>query len=476
MGNVQDVEKVVTGMRLSRPLSRGAVMTACAAGAVGVAGVVLAAVHLGSSSPTNSRVSPSNGTGTVVDGQTQVAVVGLRNGRVPWNKPVTLQITNGKLRTVAVNADGSGSIDGTLSSGDTVWTSAETLVPLARYQANVSFEDAGHHTKTLVVDFKAADAAKHLKVTLSPGDGNTVGVGSPIIASFSRPVPNDERAMVEARLAVSVRPSVVGAWHWMSDQEVHWRPPKYWKRGTAVTVSADLNQLYLGKGVWGSGKHATSFHIGDSHVSRVDVARHMMYVYRNGALVRSMPISAGRDKYPTKNGVHITFEKSQLVTMDSATVGIPRNSPDGYYEKVYWDVRISYGGAFVHAAPWSVGEQGRVNVSHGCVNLSTANATWFYYFSQRGDIVDVYNSGAAPDTADPGMADWNMSWANWVAGDAAPSAAAQRLTPKMPRDYEPGAPGYSSSTSSYSTTHRSTPAPKPTYSRRPSPSPKPTGH
>jgi lipoprotein-anchoring transpeptidase ErfK/SrfK len=285
--------------------------------------------------------------------------------------------------------------------------------------------------------------------------------------------------MVEARLAVSVSPAVIGAWHWMSDQEVHWRPPKYWKRGTAVTVSADLGGLYLGSGIWGSGKHASSFHIGDSHISRVDVARHEMYVYRNGALIKTMPISAGRDKYPTKSGVHITFEKSQVVTMDSATVGIPRNSPDGYYEKVYWDVRISYGGAFVHAAPWSVGQQGRVNVSHGCVNLSTSNATWFYNYSLRGDIVDVYNSGASPDTADPGMSDWNMSWAKWVAGDAAPSADAQRLTPKMPRDYEPGAPSYTSSTTSSSSTgstHRSTPTPTPTHSRKPSPSPSPTGH
>ena len=462
-------------MRFPRPSSRGAVVAACAAGAVGVAGVVVAAVHLSSDSAPVTTTS----SGTTVDGPTQVQLVGLHNGRVPWNKPVTLQVTNGHLRSVAVTGDGSSFIDGTLSDGDSVWRSAETLVPLTRYRAEVRFVDSKKNEQSTILRFAAADTTKHLKVTLSPGDGNTVGVGSPVIASFSRPVPKDERAMVEARLAVSVRPSVIGAWHWMSDQEVHWRPPRYWKHGTAVTASADLSALYLGHGVWGSGKHATSFHIGDSHISRVDVARHQMYVYRNGALIRTMPISAGRDKYPTKSGVHITFEKSQLVTMDSATVGIPRNSPDGYYEKVYWDVRISYGGAFVHAAPWSVGQQGRVNVSHGCVNLSTSNATWFYYYSLRGDIVDVYNSGAAPDTADPGMSDWNMSWAQWVAGDAAPSAEAQRLTVKMPRDYEPTAQGYATTTTS-KPTHRSTPSPKPTHSsspsHKPSPSPSPTGH
>jgi lipoprotein-anchoring transpeptidase ErfK/SrfK len=451
-------------------------VAASAAGALAVAGIVVAAVHLG---PTSSTGGGPSAQGSVSDGPTQLALVGVRAGRVPWNKPVTLQVVNGKLRSVAVTADGSSAIDGTMSDNDTIWTSAETLVPLTRYRAAVSYVDSGDHKKSAVLTFAAADAAKHLKVTLSPGDGNTVGVGSPVIASFSRPVPKDERAMVEARLSLNVTPAVIGAWHWMSDQEIHWRPPRYWKRGTKVSVSADLSGLYLGKGIWGSGTHTTSFRIGDSHISRVDAARHEMYVYNNGALIRTMPISAGRDKYPTKSGVHITFEKSQVVTMDSATVGIPRNSPDGYYEKVYWDVRISYGGAFVHAAPWSVGEQGRVNVSHGCVNLSTSNAIWFYNFSRRGDVVDVYNTGAAPDTADPGMADWNMSWAKWVAGDAAPSADAQRLTPRMPRDYEPGAPSYSSSTTT-TPTHRSTPSPTPTATRTrkpsPSPSPSPTGH
>jgi lipoprotein-anchoring transpeptidase ErfK/SrfK len=116
--------------------------------------------------------------------------------------------------------------------------------------------------------------------------------------------------------------------------------------------------------------------------------------------------------------VHIVIEKMPQIIMDSQTVGIPRNSPDGYYEKVLWDVRISYGGAFVHAAPWSVQSQGTSNVSHGCINLSTANAQWFYGIARRGDVVDVINSPAPPNISDPGMADWNMSWSQWVAGSA----------------------------------------------------------
>ena len=138
-----------------------------------------------------------------------------------------------------------------------------------------------------------------------------------------------------------------------------------------------------------------------------------MTVTSNGAVVRTVPQSSGREKYPTMGGVHIALEKSQHVVMDSETVGIPRNSPDGYREDVYWNVAITNGGEYVHAAPWSTGAQGNRNVSHGCVNLSTSDATWFYGFSRVGDIIQVVGSPRSP-TGDAGTADWNMPWEQWV--------------------------------------------------------------
>lgn len=62
--------------------------------------------------------------------------------------------------------------------------------------------------------------------------------------------------------------------------------------------------------------------------------------------------------------------------MDSTTFGL---APDagGYIAKVQWAARISNSGEFVHAAPWSVAQQGSSNVSHGCINLSPDNAKWF---------------------------------------------------------------------------------------------------
>jgi lipoprotein-anchoring transpeptidase ErfK/SrfK len=454
-------------MHLFRPLSRGVVAGTATAIVLAGGGAVVAVSHLRShnGASTVGTSTAASTTHPVVDVQRNA------RGRVPWNHELVLVAHDGSFRSVLV-ADRRGDvIDGALSSDHTRWTSSTTLIPKTRYDARLVLAN-GTGELQRNVHFRSTDTKKHLTALLSPGDGDVVGVGSPVIVHLSRPVSVSERAAIEKRLAVSTTPEVVGAWHWLSDQELHWRPPTYWKPGTSVTVSADLDTLPLGGGVWGVGSHNVHFKIGASHISRVDVARHEMYVYQGGKLIRTMPISAGRDQYPTKNGVHITFEKSQVVTMDSATVGIPRSSPDGYYEKVYWDVRISYGGAFVHAAPWSVAEQGISNVSHGCVNLSVSNAIWFYNWAQRGDVVDVYNSAAAPDTADPGMADWNMSWKQWVKGDAAPTTSARLAHEPMPRSAEPPAPGSSThSSSGSSSTYSATPTPSRTPSHKPSPRP-----
>ena len=86
------------------------------------------------------------------------------------------------------------------------------------------------------------------------------------------------------------------------------------------------------------------------------------------------------------------LEKFPTVVMDSSTYGVPVNSPMGYKLNVQWAVRIDNSGGFVHSAPWSVGDRGKRNVSHGCINLSPANAKWFYDNFGSGDPVVVKNS------------------------------------------------------------------------------------
>jgi len=58
-------------------------------------------------------------------------------------------------------------------------------------------------------------------------------------------------------------------------------------------------------------------------------------------------------------------------------------------QTVYDAVRVTWGGVYVHGAPWSTGAQGNSNVSHGCINLSPDNAAWYYDNVNIGDPIIV---------------------------------------------------------------------------------------
>jgi lipoprotein-anchoring transpeptidase ErfK/SrfK len=195
----------------------------------------------------------------------------------------------------------------------------------------------------------------------------------------------------------------------MHSKELHYRPAQFWAAGTKVSVRSDLDRLQLPGGVWGAGVRTSEFTIGDAVVSTVDVAAHTMTVRRNGEVLRVLPASMGKPEFPTRAGVHLVLEKEATKVMNSDTVGLPGE----YRTKVDWAVRLTYSGTFTHSAPWSVKDQGVRNVSHGCVNLSPADAKWFYDNARRGDVVEVVNSPVGPKLDDPGAADWNLSFADW---------------------------------------------------------------
>jgi lipoprotein-anchoring transpeptidase ErfK/SrfK len=320
----------------------------------------------------------------------------------------------GRLRAVRVTGGGRR-LDGELGDDGRSWVSSGALLPATRYRVVAeAVDDAGAPTRRQS-SFTTLKPRAELRAAVMPLDGETVGVGLPIGVWFSQPVA--DRAAVERRLEVSSSKPVTGAWHWFANNEVHYRPKAYWPSGSKVTLRVRLAGTDAGGGVWGVADRTIRFRIGERRVSVVDVRTHRMKVTSGGRTLRVLPVSTGRERYPTTNGVHFVLEKNQVKVMDSSTVGIPRNSPGGYYQRVNWSVRISNSGEFVHAAPWSTGAQGSANVSHGCVNLSTANAAWFFRLTRRGDVVEVRGSPKRPGTS-LGVADWNMSWSRWLAGSA----------------------------------------------------------
>jgi lipoprotein-anchoring transpeptidase ErfK/SrfK len=169
--------------------------------------------------------------------------------------------------------------------------------------------------------------------------------------------------------------------------------------------------------MWSMENRTITFKTPAAMVSTVDVARHTLTVRRNGQVLRIVPITSGKAGFLTRNGTKVVLEKHVLKVMDSATVGIPKGSPDYYKLDVPYALRVTWSGEFVHAAPWSTANQGLANVSHGCVGMSLSNAIWLFNLSTVGDVIKVINS---PRTLEPGngYTDWNVPWKQWRKGSA----------------------------------------------------------
>lgn len=227
--------------------------------------------------------------------------------------------------------------------------------------------------------------------SFNPSNGSIVGAAKPIYINFQRPIAN--RQMAEDAIHISSNPPVPGRFYWTSDTQVRWRPQDFWPAGTTVNIDASGTK--------------SSFTVPEQLVATIDNDTLQMYVHRNGELEKTFPVSMGKQGHETKNGTYYVLEKFADIVMDSSTYGVPVDSPNGYKVKVQDAVRIDNSGAFVHSAPWSVGSQGEENVSHGCVNLSPANAQWFFDNFGSGDAVVVKNSVGTYNQPD-GASDWQM--------------------------------------------------------------------
>ncbi len=229
--------------------------------------------------------------------------------------------------------------------------------------------------------------------TFNPVNGSIAGAAKPIYINFQRPIAN--RALAEQAIHISSNPPVPGRFYWTSDTQVRWRPQDFWPAGTVVDIDASGTK--------------SSFTVPEQLVATIDNKSLQMEIHRNGELVKTFPVSMGKKGYDTKNGTYYVLEKFADIVMDSSTYGVPVDDPsgDGYKLKVQDAVRIDNSGIFVHSAPWSVGSQGESNVSHGCINLSPANAQWFYDNFGSGDAVVIKNSTGIYNQPD-GASDWQM--------------------------------------------------------------------
>jgi lipoprotein-anchoring transpeptidase ErfK/SrfK len=362
--------------------------------------------------PARLRITPRDGT----DDQSVIA-------------PVTVRAFGGTVSTVSLRNPAGELVAGTFNSDRTGWTSTEPLGYARTYSLTAVAANADGRTTRTTTEFSTVTPRTFTLPYLFPGGlggPRTVGVGQPIQVRFDEDIA--DKTAAEKALVVTTSPHVAGAWHWFSDREVHWRPKRYWTPGTKVTVDADVYGVAVGDGVYGQQDVSASFTIGRSKIFTINDKTHTGVITIDGKAIRTVPVSMGRGGsykvkngdtiyFTTQSGPHIVKEKYPVKRMTSESYGLPKDTPLGYDEKISLAVRISVDGEFVHSAPWSVWAQGKQNVSHGCVNISPANAQYFYDTFSWGDVVDIENTGVTlPFAAEAN--EWGVSWAQWTAGSA----------------------------------------------------------
>jgi lipoprotein-anchoring transpeptidase ErfK/SrfK len=357
---------------------------------------------------------------------------------------VAVAISNGRLNSVSLVDNGGAAVAGTFDPDMRLWKNGQQLVYNRAYRLTVTgIGDDGtqvQDTRTFSTVKPGKYTAARIRAFRGYGpelNGGTFGVGQPIVVEFDRPVP--DRAAAARALIVTSDPPTVGAWRWISDTEVHWRPKEYWIPGTKVSVAANLYGADLGNGLFGQANRTASFTIGPSNIAIADHDTKLMHIYINGVDVTSTlaqtwspsipgpvydhnggaKISMGREgayssrgwfDMRTSTGPHVVMEKEKLVKMRPS---LPKTDPLYYEQDVPYAVRITASGEYVHWADWSVYDQGVRNVSHGCINMSPNDAIWFYNNFGYGDIVDVRNTGKPMELTD-GLGDWTLSWDQWV--------------------------------------------------------------
>lgn len=361
----------------------------------------------GASSPTAAVPAPQI-TVSVPDGVT---------GEAP-DTALQVTATGGTLTSVRVapanGGDGKAhvAVSGTFDAARRKWIVGRTLSPATTYTVQATAAGPHGQRTTARTRFTTISPDRTNRALLGPLDHQVVGIGMPITLRFDHPVTN--KAAVERRLTVTTTPHVEGSWGWVRDpltgqERIDWRPARYWRPGTEVTVTAALSGVDTSNGRYLSRDISTTFLIGKARITRVDLAAHRLTVTENGRTLRTLPISGGGPATPTHNGAMVVMDKVTDIQMNSETVGLG----DAYDMKVKWAVHLTTSGTYLHAAPWNAALIGNTNASHGCIGLTTSDARWLYDRVQPGDPVITTGSTGRTVDAGNGLGDWNVPYPQW---------------------------------------------------------------
>ncbi|MGW0916020.1 L,D-transpeptidase [Streptomyces sp. NPDC002784] len=405
-----------------RPISGASVDARRRLTAVLAGGLLLAVTACGGGSDSGSGDGEGKGgdSGAARSGPPQAVVsIAPKDGAesVDTSGALKVSASKGKLSEVVVK-DGKGeAIPGKITDGGASWTPSTHLAAATKYTVHAVAKDSEGREAAEDSSFTTLTPEHTFLGTFTPEDGSKVGVGMPFSLRFDRGITNPDD--VEKAVRIRTEPAVDVQGHWFGNDRLDFRPEKYWKEGTKVTVDLDLDGVEGRDGVYGKQDKTVSFTIGRDQVSVVDVKTKKMKVMQDGKVVKTLPVTTGKPGYDTWNGQMVITEKFVETRMNGDTVGY-----DGEYDidDVPHAMRLSQSGTFIHGNYWGGDAFGNYNASHGCVGLRDVKgawdkgtpAAWFFNHSMIGDVVVVKNSDDATIAPDNGLNGWNMSWEEWT--------------------------------------------------------------
>ncbi|MFI6442999.1 Ig-like domain-containing protein [Kitasatospora sp. NPDC050543] len=326
---------------------------------------------------------------------------------------VKVSVAGGKLTTVEVTDKDGKAVAGAIAPDGSGWKPSAALTVGMAYKVNAQATDPAGLVTASTTTFTTLTPAKKVSTNDNIADNATYGVGMIVSVVFNKEIKNKEEVLKGITFEASDGTTVKG--HWFGPRRVDFRPEKYWKPGTKVTIHYKLKNVEVSPGVYGDVDKDEPFTIGRSQVSTADSASHQMTVVRDGKST-TIPVTLGDDKNPSWNGTMVISSKEKVTRMNSATVGL---GAEYDIPNVPHAMRLTDSGTFVHGNFWA-NPFGKTNASHGCVSMQdteegsdTSVAGKFFNDSMIGDVVKIENSKSATVKPDNGLSGWTLPWSQW---------------------------------------------------------------
>lgn len=341
----------------------------------------------------------------------------------PVSTEIEFEVEDGDFVELSLHSAAGDVVEGEMREDESTWVPDAPLEFDTEYTTEVTAVDDEDISVTAEAKFTTMpDPPNRMDAYLWNGNEYEYGQAMPIMLDFPRDfeVPEDRRAEVESRLFVESDPPQEGVWHWFSGNHLEYRPEHFWEPGTEITVRFGLGGLPLGDDLYGAQDIASTITISDTERSiEVDDDAKEMVAKENGETVDSMDVSLGKSETPSYSGTMIVMEKEEETVFDTTENcdGEEDEEEGCYVTDIDWAMRLTWSGQYIHAADWSVDDQGVRNVSHGCVNVAPDEAEWIYGFARLGDPVIVNGTGTDLPYGD-GFTAYDLSWDDFQAGSA----------------------------------------------------------